>query len=158
MTKEERREYMKEYRIKNIEAIKKRMDKYYQDNKERYKENQKKYYQDENNKDKVKEYKKYYRKTDIGRAAENNNVHRRRAKYKGSDISSKFRIELERNTTHCEICGRKFKADDIKHLDHIIPINIGGLHIKSNVRYVHAKCNLQRPKNGSDIIQFKLLL
>ena len=80
------------------------------------------------------------------------------AKIKSGNISTKYLLELKSNTTHCEICGRKFKADDIKHLDHIIPLNIGGLHIKSNVRYVHAKCNLQRPKNGSDIIQFKLLL
>ena len=147
---------MKEHYDKNKEKLGKHKREWYIKNVEKVRLGVKKYR--ENNKDKVKEYKKYYRKTDIGRAAENNNVHRRRAKYKGSDITSKFRIELERNTTHCEICGRKFKADDIKHLDHIIPINIGGLHIKSNVRYVHAKCNLQRPKNGSDIIQFKLLL
>jgi hypothetical protein len=153
---EERRKYIKEYRIKNIEAIKKRMDKYYQDNKERYKENQKKYYQDENKIVKKKEYLKEYRKTVTYKISNHNRLHKRRAKIKQTDITAQFLFKLKAKTTHCEICGKKLK-DNI-HLDHIIPLNIGGLHIKSNVRYVHAKCNLQRPKNGSDIIQFKLLL
>ena len=42
---------------------------------------------------------------------------------------------------------------DQRQLDHIIPLNIGGLNIKNNVRYICGKCNNHRPKDGSDYFQ-----
>ncbi|MBK7447847.1 MAG: HNH endonuclease, partial [Ignavibacteria bacterium] len=75
-------------------------------------------------------------------------------KMKFTDIDSKWLKKLYEDTNICEVCNRKMKD---KSIDHILPLNVGGLHIKSNVRIICLKCNLQRPKNGSDIIQFRLL-
>lgn len=123
---------------------------------DKYRETRRKYSKTKKRKEYIKEYMKVYSKTDKYKGVVRNARHKRRAKTKQTDITTKFLIDLKQNTSHCEICGKKLK-DNI-HLDHIIPLNIGGTHTRLNVRYVHAKCNLQRPKNGSDIIQFKLLL
>lgn len=53
-----------------------------------------------------------------------------------------------KQTKHCPLCGERAKT---KHLDHIIPINIGGTHTRGNVRVICAKCNLSRPHDGSDL-------
>ncbi len=37
------------------------------------------------------------------------------------------------------------------HLDHVIPISIGGPDILENVKPAHAVCNLSRPRNFSDV-------
>jgi len=139
--------YQKQYT--ESEKFKIWQSKYFQENKGKVAERAREYRQ--NNKDKIKEY----HKTKKYRVSITNTRHKRRARTKQTDITTKYLLELKSKTSHCEICGKKLK-DNI-HLDHIIPLNVGGLHIKSNIRYVHAKCNLQRPKNGSDIIQFRLL-
>lgn len=46
----------------------------------------------------------------------------------------------------CWICDRV--AD---HTDHVIPLCVGGSHWPSNLRPACAKCNLSRPKDGSDL-------
>jgi hypothetical protein len=177
-SKEYRKEYCKEYAKKNKDKIKEYRKEYYKKNKSKICKQTKKYAKTHPRKkrpltarrkeshkiymrkyvmtDKRKKYISQYYQSEKFKETNRNNSSKRRAGCKKTDITAKFLIELKSNTTYCEICGKKLK-DNI-HLDHIIPINIGGLHIKSNVRYVHAKCNLQRPKNGSDIIQFKLLL
>ena len=38
-------------------------------------------------------------------------------------------------------------------IDHILPINVGGMHRKNNIRIICKKCNLKRPKDGKDIKQ-----
>jgi 5-methylcytosine-specific restriction endonuclease McrA len=38
-----------------------------------------------------------------------------------------------------------------KHLDHIIPVVMGGTHTMGNVRIICRTCNLSRPKDGSDL-------
>ena len=182
MTKEEKRgyhrEYAKKYYRKNKEKISEQHKKYVNSNRDEVKEYQKKWRQKnkgkvreymrewmktekrkeyentEEYKIKKKEYLKEYRRLDKFKLPNNSRNCKRRAKIKDTDITTNWLLNLKAVTTHCGICGRKLK--DPIHLDHIIPLNVGGLHTKSNVRYVHAKCNLSRPKNGSDIIQFKL--
>jgi len=170
MTQEERRAYDKDYYKKNSEKRKAVAKAWIVENREKY-ESQKKLYR-EKNKSKIKKRQKLYSEKNPEKCyfyvktwRENNpesskiiminDNSKRRARTKQTDITTKYLLELKSKTSHCEICGKKLK-DNI-HLDHIIPLNVGGLHIKSNIRYVHAKCNLQRPKNGSDIIQFRLL-
>ena len=101
---------------------------------------------------KIKKYSNEYSKTH--RHIILNNIHKRRLRIKFTDIDSKWLKKLYEDTNTCEVCNRKMKD---KSIDHILPLNVGGLHIKSNVRIICLKCNQQRPKNGSDIIQFRLL-
>lgn len=183
MRKDKREEYFKKYREKNKDKIKGQLKEYREKNRDKRKGYFKEYHKNnkvrekeyrikyrEQHRDKLREYEKTYWKKNEGRKKERHKeyyeknkewffdaAYKRRAKTKQTDITTKYRVDLKTNTTHCEICGKKFKTDDKKHLDHIIPLNIGGTHTRNNVRYVHAKCNLQRPKNGSDIIQFRLL-
>ena len=152
--KEYMKEYSKEYYKKNKDKLSKQGKEYQENNKDKIKKRRSEYYRE--NKEKILKKVKEYCKSIKGEAVVRNTSSKRRSRTKQTDITTKFLIDLKQNTSHCEICGKKLK-DNI-HLDHIIPLNIGGTHTRLNVRYVHAKCNLQRPKNGSDIIQFKLQL
>jgi hypothetical protein len=79
-------------------------------------------------------------------------------RYSKNDVLSKW-------GTDCHMCSGPIDLDapahasqaladewrDGLHLDHIIPIAIGGPDILENVKPAHAKCNLGRPKNFSDV-------
>jgi hypothetical protein len=45
-------------------------------------------------------------------------------------------------------CGESLKASN-RHLDHILPLCVGGKHLKINVRYLCGLCNCRRPRDGS---------
>lgn len=68
----------------------------------------------------------------------------RNAALKDTDITKHWLLQLRGETTHCVICG--LPLDGQVHLDHVEPLLEGGKHYMSNVRYVHAKCNLSRIK------------
>lgn len=58
-------------------------------------------------------------------------------------------------TTHCELCGIELDSNGSKYpngkqLDHITPLNVGGMHTKDNIRFICLKCNVSRPHDGSD--------
>jgi hypothetical protein len=84
-----------------------------------------------------------------------NCLHKRRAVYKKSDITSNYLKALWEDTTHCILCGKQMndnsKYPDGKELDHIIPLCINGTHTINNVRYICSKCNRTRPRDGSDL-------
>jgi len=65
-----------------------------------------------------------------------------------TDINSTWLLNLKETTIRCPICGVKLieigRSGNQKQLDHIIPISKGGLHIRSNVRYICARCNNSR--------------
>lgn len=84
-----------------------------------------------------------------------NNHHKRKSGFpSNSDVTSKYLEELWDKTSICVLCGfemenhRKFPKG--RHLDHILPISQGGLHMKNNIRYIHAICNLTRKRNKLD--------
>lgn len=84
-------------------------------------------------------------------------LHKRRAIKKETDITINFLVELKEQTEICSICNKKMLDTSIpyhpdqKQLDHIIPLSIGGKHIKENVRYVCGSCNNHRPRKGQDL-------
>lgn len=81
--------------------------------------------------------------------------HKRRAKYKETDITFEWIWELHENTPNCVLCGVELTEgndkDSSRHLDHIVLLSLDGTHTMDNVRYICKKCNLKRPKDGSDI-------
>lgn len=101
-----------------------------------------------------KRYKAAYYKTAKWKACIAHSRHTRRAQMKDTDITSKWLLSLRNTTTVCELCDQSL--DHGKSLDHILPLNAGGKHIMSNVRFVHKLCNSYRPKDGSDIPTFQL--
>lgn len=44
----------------------------------------------------------------------------------------------------CAICGERFRNDDEKHIDHIIPIAQGGTNDLANLAMTHARCNMTK--------------
>lgn len=95
------------------------------------------------------EYSAVYTKTPKWKVISANNISKRRAAMQDTDIDTDFLLDLWDKTTSCSICHEPLGLD--RHLDHIIPLIIGGKHRKDNVRYVHARCNCKRPKDGSDL-------
>jgi hypothetical protein len=88
------------------------------------------------------------------------NKNKRRAKQKETDITMAYLKQLKEETENCPLCGAKLNNINYHpnqyHLDHIIPIGINGKHMKNNVRYICGKCNLARPRNGSDLVEAQL--
>jgi hypothetical protein len=96
-----------------------------------------------------------YFKTDKGRSIARNHQHKRRVASNSSDIDHKWLLELKSSSKVCPMCSAVMVDDGRKEngktYDHVVPIKIGGLHVKSNVRVVCRKCNLSRPRDGSDL-------
>lgn len=56
---------------------------------------------------------------------------------------------IKRDRSRCHLCGKKCRADEI-HLDHLVPLALGGSHDESNLRVACARCNTSkgaRPAN-----------
>jgi hypothetical protein len=50
---------------------------------------------------------------------------------------------ISRDGLVCQICGGGVAGDDI-HIDHILPVSLGGLSQPSNLQVTHSKCNLKK--------------
>jgi len=71
-----------------------------------------------------------------------------------TDINEEFLEDIKKLTPCCKICGVKMEESqgpNQYNLDHIIPLNQGGPHLRINVRWVCRTCNFKRPNDGSDI-------
>ncbi len=105
-------------------------------------------------KDKIGKYGKKYRsenKEDI-RLRNKNRIHKLRTLEQSSDITHKWLKDLFIKSKNCVLCNYVFNGiDRDKHLDHIMPVGIGGKHNKDNVRFLCKNCNLSRPKDGRDL-------
>ena len=69
---------------------------------------------------------------------------RRIRKLNGGVKLSKGLVEklLRLQRGKCACCGRPLGSD--YHLDHIMPLSMGGLNTDNNVQLLRAKCNLQK--------------
>lgn len=133
---EKKKEYQKQYYLENIEERREYKRSHYKEHKEELKEW-------------FKEYEKDPRRVltrSVSRA-------KRRSKIKefDTDITAEFLTNLWEETNTCEICGKELNDKKKAHLDHTIPLSVGGEHMTYNVRYVCADCNLTRPKDGRDL-------
>jgi hypothetical protein len=88
----------------------------------------------------------------IARARRRNRDHLKRVAL--SDITAGQELAMRKRTRKCKLCGvfmtSKPGRPNSKHLDHIVPVNIGGTHTHGNVRITCQACNVRRPKDGSD--------
>lgn len=93
-----------------------------------------------------------YKDPAMARAGRRNREHIRRAAV--SDITPEQETKMRRKARKCPLCGvfmtGKPWLPNSKELDHILPICMGGTHTHGNVRIICRKCNLSRPKDGSD--------
>lgn len=76
----------------------------------------------------------------------------------GLAVTPAYDQQLRRTTQRCPMPGCGAQLTDTpyqpnsRHLDHIVPLNIGGTHTIGNVRIICLTCNLSRPKDGSDLV------
>jgi HNH endonuclease len=90
----------------------------------------------------------------IGNARKRNREHLERSAY--SDITSEQEMAMRRKARKCPMPGCGVRLTDkpglpnSKHLDHIIPLGVGGTHSHGNTRIICRSCNVRRPKDGSD--------
>jgi len=149
--KTEKIQKAKEYRDKNKELIKIRRRFKYLKDREIILKRVKDYYN--KNKDKIAITSKEYRRNNIESIliSNRNRKNKLRALSVNSDITNTYLAELLKNSLKCPICGSKYINKSDKHIDHIIPISVGGEHCKDNIRVICKRCNLTRPKDGRDI-------
>jgi 5-methylcytosine-specific restriction endonuclease McrA len=95
----------------------------------------------------------YYKHGDIQRS------HERRRRARELSVQSEDYVEkdiLNRWGTACYLCGEEIDLEAPRsmktynpralHMDHVIPIALGGPDTIDNVKPTHSSCNLKRPK------------
>jgi hypothetical protein len=71
------------------------------------------------------------------------------------DLSPADKRALLVAAADCPLCGIAMtdsRGPDQKHLDHILPVAVGGCDLRSNVRVICRTCNRARPLDGSDLL------
>ena len=148
------RKYKRDYYARNKQLVKDRANKWKVDNREKFLEG-------------VKRRKPIYR--DKYRAMRLYRFGMRRLKngtyketYRNKEVFTDITVEWLNNlfvkSTHCELCNCEMDNNGSaypngKQLDHILPLIVGGTHMKNNVRFICFKCNVSRPNDGSDIMK-----
>lgn len=110
------------------------------------------------NKDKRKEYDKKYQQSEKGKQVMKDSQARRRQRIKdqaGEPYEFWEVVEkcTEDGVLKCGICEKTIERVRNAHLDHIVPIVEGGIDDLDNTRITCKECNLERPKDGSDVKQ-----
>lgn len=167
--REEQLKKKKIYRETHQNEIKESRKRYKEKHNDRIVQGNKKYY--EKNREKINDKRTNYRQLHKEKMQQQqreayrenperwkNGVSKRRAIKKVTDITTEWLRRLYQETDNCPICN--IELDKIKcnnypngsHLDHIIPLNVGGLHMMNNVRIICFKCNMKRPRDGRDVI------
>lgn len=140
---EKRRETARRYYARNPEKCRAKSRLYYSEFKEKAADSRNK-----------------YRARPEYRAIDQNNQIKRRARIASSagSLSSGIVEKLIlAQKGKCACCGEILGAD--YHLDHIIPLLLGGKHEDSNIQLLHALCNLQKhAKHPVDFMQQRGLL
>lgn len=127
--------------------------KYYQEHKEAKQEQSRKYYLEHKDEMRIKHAK--YRNTPKGRKAMQK-AHAKRAELLKAHTGIPYTRELviDRDSHGgtepiCYLCGKPITGTI--HLDHVIPVVMGGIDCFTNVACVHDTCNLSKSKDGREI-------
>jgi len=152
------KECQKEASKKSYQKTKQRRNykEYYHRNKEKKQAHSRKYYQA--NKEKLLEKHKQYRRTSKGKEVMRRaHAKRREVMQENKGIPYTREMVIERDTVGkypiCYYCEQPIKqtSGEYLHIDHVIPISLGGSDCFSNVACMHAECNLKKKKDGTDI-------
>ena len=162
------RAYSKAYREANPEKVRASMKRWREANKDKEREYRKAYY--EANKEKIKDYAKAYRKTNpekISRQGRDQwQKHRdknlaRLKIYRESHREDRCALESKRKavkkeamlpSTDLKVIKKLYekrakmseKYNELYHVDHIIPLSVGGAHHQDNMRVITAKENMEK--------------
>lgn len=152
----------RKYREANREKIAERKREYYEANRDRALESVRKHY--EANREKVTEYQRLYRESNRDRAInyqreyhkanpEKSKIARRnrRAQIKGNGGKLSPNIVqalMGLQNGKCACCSKSLKQGH--HLDHIMPLALGGTNTDDNVQLLTPSCNLRKGAKHPD--------
>ncbi len=125
----------RDYRSANIERVSQHAREYRAANPEKVKQQYRKYY--EANPERFKQY--------------NRNRRARKRGAEGHHTSADASAILERQKHKCVYCAADLRKAG-KHLDHIMPLVLGGSNAVSNLQYLCPSCNMS--KGGRDPLIF----
>lgn len=165
------KEYSKTYYFREADKIKLKSKKWVDDNqdaarigrKNRYIKNKDKAKADARqwklqNPDKARAiYERWYEKDykKIAERAKLNN-HKRRSKTKGQKLSKNIvQTLMSLQIGLCPCCNREL--GDNYHLDHIMPIKLGGTNTDDNVQLLRSECNLRKAAKHPDVWRKEIL-
>lgn len=161
-------DYGRKWREANHEAVVVYQRKYYEANKQKLTEHNRKWREDnrekfkrcqrnwhEANRDRVAERMRNWQKDNPDKVTEI--YHNRRARVKGNGGTLSKGIVQTLMTLQkgkCACCGKSLKHG--YHLDHIMPIALGGANTDDNVQLLTPKCNLSKgAKHPEDYMKAK---
>lgn len=128
---------------------------YYSQNREKKLESSRQYYKD--NKEKILKNQKKYHKTKKGQMVMKR-AHAKR-KYlleKNTGIPYTTELCIDRDKMGgerpiCVLCNKPIVHDRDIHMEHLIPVAMGGVNCFTNVGCAHSLCNLQKSKDAREI-------
>ena len=174
MNKDELRAYKAAWRAKNREKMRAYYAEYRSKNRDTIRVNQAKYYKKETTKERLRAYHRELRVVDPERArkrqnayyARNKKVCLERIKEQRLKKPQQYRAYDHMRRARRKGAGGKFTAQDVaeirtmqrgkcaycktllsrikEHVDHIMPIALGGTNNRSNIQLLCAPCNLQK--------------
>ena len=131
--------------------------KYYAENREMKREHNKRYYA--NNKERLTEKHKAYRQTPAGKKAMSQ-AHATRQKslkanagipYTRALVIDRDSVFIAQEHPICCLCFKPITDPTDLHMEHIIPVVIGGANCFTNVGCAHSTCNLSKSKDAHEI-------
>lgn len=132
---EKRKQYQKEYRLKNKDKINKYHRKYYTTV----------------GREKMNEIKRRWSKTPNGKHLSSLKGYRRRALLKnsiGNHSVDEWNELVKKSKGKCQICGKKEKLTK----DHIVPLSKGGLNTINNIQPLCRHCNCVKSNKLGQVI------
>lgn len=157
------KECQKEAAKKSYKKTKKKRNykKYYAENKEVKQEAARRYYA--KNKEHMDLKHKEYISSKKGKMVMTRAHAKRRATIasnKGIPYTREMVIDRDKRNGEypiCSICGQAIlETGKDLHLDHVIPLLIGGADCFTNIACTHDKCNLAKKKDGSDVTAIQI--
>lgn len=148
--KQKQQAYRKIYREENKHHIKKELKKYYCENKNKLNKNAIIYRNA--NKEKLALSVKRYRESEHGKAVMRLNSLKRRAS--GSLSTRELSKLIKDSDNKCFYCRQDIPSGKL-HIDHYMPIKLGGKTTLSNLRVSCANCNLRKGCKHPSKFEFK---
>ena len=149
--RERLRVYQRNYRALNPGKAREAVKQSYVLYREKYRETQKEYYL--KNLEKHKQRDRDYRNTHPEKIRERNRRSRAKKRNQMGVVSKNIEaLLLDRQGHHCAAswCRKKLNRRSDWHLDHIVPLKLGGLHDDANLQILCASCNLKKNAQSPD--------
>lgn len=94
-----------------------------------------------------REIQRKWRQTPNGKRYASHHNRLRRANTGRGDITPAQMFELYDRQKHCAYCNRRFTAQLLPTIDHVIPLSKGGLHTINNLVLACKSCNCRKRNN-----------